>query len=298
VEATDVGSNVTGGTVYAQGWTLDDVRWEAFDASKIEPALLAAVKGASLVEHNAPDYVGYLRRVFADAGEKTLNDIEEWGREEIQHGQALGRWAELADPDFNFAESFARFRAGYKPAHFVSDDTVSIRGSRRGEMIARCVVESGTSSFYSAMRDATEEPVLKEIAGRIAADEFRHYRLFYETLVEQPEADLSFWRKMRVALSRMQESDDDELSYAYYCANVGPEEEAQIPYRRDEYTKAYNASVIPLYQRTHVRKLTQMVAKAVGANPNGRPTAVAEALLWRVMRMRVGLNAAGARAAA
>ena len=58
----------------------------------------------------------------------------------------------------------------------------SIRGSKRGEMIARCVVESGTSSYYSAIRDATDEPVLKEIAGRIAADEYRHYKLFYETL--------------------------------------------------------------------------------------------------------------------
>ena len=57
-----------------------------------------------------------------------------------------------------------------------------MRGSRRGEMIARCVVESGTSSLYSAIRDASEEPVLKEVAGRIAADEFRHYRLFYDIL--------------------------------------------------------------------------------------------------------------------
>ena len=53
-------------------------------------------------------------------------------------------------------------------------------------MIARCVVESGTSSYYSAIRDATEEPVLQEIAGRIAADEYRHYKLFYDTLHAQP----------------------------------------------------------------------------------------------------------------
>jgi rubrerythrin len=120
-----------------------------------------------------------------------------WGREEVQHGRALGRWAEMADPSFNFPSAFERFHAGYKPPHFASDDALSVRGSRRGEMVARCVVESGTSSFYSAIRDATDEPVLKEIAGRIAADEFRHYKLFFETLHAQDEPDLPFWRKLK-----------------------------------------------------------------------------------------------------
>ena len=89
-------------------------------------------------------------------------------------------------------------------------------------MIARCVVESGTSSYYSAIRDATEEPVLKEIAGRISADEYRHYKLFYEILHKQDEPELAFWRKLWVAVGRVRESDDDELAYAYYCANVPP----------------------------------------------------------------------------
>ena len=79
-----------------------------------------------------------------------------------------------------------------------------MRGSRRGEMISRCVVESGTSSYYTAIRDATDEPVLKEIAGRIAADEYRHYKLFYETMNAQAEPDLPFWRKLMVAVGAHQ----------------------------------------------------------------------------------------------
>ncbi len=205
---------VAEGKVFKEGWKLDDVQWEAFDASKVDPALLASVKAASLVEYNAPDYVHYLKRVFKDSGEQTLAAIDHWGIEETQHGLALGRWAELADPTFDFQAAFARFRDGYKAPHFFSEDQASIRGSRRGEMIARCVVESGTSSFYSAIREAAKEPVLAEIAGRIAADEFRHYKLFYETLHEQDEPDLPFWRKLIVALTRVNEADDDELAYA------------------------------------------------------------------------------------
>src|ERR1700744_1343282 len=196
------------GAVFTQGWTLDDVQWSRFDASKIEPWMITAIKGAALVEFNAPDYVSYLKRVFHDAPTQAL--IEEWGTEESQHGRALGRWAEMADPTFNLKETFARFREGYRPIHFTGNDEGSIRGSKRGEMISRCVVESGTSSYSPAIRDTTDEPVLKEIAGRIAADEYRHYKLFYETLNREDEPDMSFLKKLWVAAGRVRESDDDE----------------------------------------------------------------------------------------
>src|SRR5436309_1605085 len=96
------------GAIYAAGWTLDDVGWERFDGSRVEPGLLAAVKAASLVEFAAPDYVTYLKRIFHNSDAKTIADIERWGREEIQHGLALGRWAELADRTFDFKSAFAR----------------------------------------------------------------------------------------------------------------------------------------------------------------------------------------------
>ena len=86
---------------------------------------------------NAPDYVTYLKRVFKHAGPETQADIERWGDEEIQHGLALGRWAEMADPSFDFEDAFARFREGYKPPHFASDDEISIRGSRRAASRSR-----------------------------------------------------------------------------------------------------------------------------------------------------------------
>jgi len=282
--------------VYKQGWNLDDIDWAQFDASKVAPWMLTAIKAAALVEFNAPDYVTYLKRVFKDGGPEILSDIEQWGREEGQHGATLGRWAELADPNFKLDEAFARFRKGYRPAHFAKTEEASVRGSRRGEMIARCVVESGTSSYYTAIRDATDEPVLKEIAGRIAADEFRHYKLFYETLHKQAEPELSSWRKLRIAVGRMSESGDDELAYAYYCASVPAEREASTPYVRAAYAKAGYKTTLRLFRRRHIGKLTQMVAKAVGANPHGRITKLAEGLLWRMLRLRAGL--AGVRAEA
>ena len=285
-------SSMPAGTVYAQGWTLDDIQWSRFDPSRVTPAMLAVVKASALVEFNAPDYVTYLKRVFADGSPETLAAIEQWGCEESQHGRALGRWAEMADPTFRLDEAFARFRKGYRPAHFASGDPNSVRGSRRGEMIARCVVESGTSSYYTAVRDATDEPVLKEIASRIASDEYRHYKLFFDTLNTQAEPDLPLWRKLLVAAGRISESDDDELSYAFYCANVSPEDEAEHPYIRSKYVRLSFLASMDIYRPNHIRKLTQMVAKVVGARVQSRFVDLASALIWRMMRVRAGLSAA------
>jgi len=273
--------------VYKQGWTMDDVHWELFDPQKVDPAMLAAVKAAALVEYNAPDYVSYLKRIFHDSGPATLAAIEQWGEEESQHGRALGRWAEMADPDFKLEDAFIRFRKGYTPAHFQDTGAESVRGSRRGEMIARCVVESGTSSYYSAIRDATEEPVLQEIAGRIAADEYRHYKLFYDTLHAQAEPDLGFWKKLWIAVSRVRESDDDELAYAFYCANVPPEKETITPYKRSKYSKLSTSASMTIYHRKHIQKLVQMVVKVIGADPHGWLANTAEALLWRRLQAKV-----------
>ena len=159
-------------------WTLEDIPWQLFDRAKLEPELVRIVKAASLVEHNGAAYAHHLCRIFADDPE-FQQTARRWGEEEVQHGRALARWAALADPHFDFAAASARFRQGFRVDF---ESARSRRGSRAGEMVARCVVEIGTSSYYTALCEAAAEPVLQEICRRIAADELRHYRLFYKQL--------------------------------------------------------------------------------------------------------------------
>src|SRR5579872_3147434 len=212
-------------------WTLDDIPWQRFDPSRLDPEIVRLVKAASLVEYNGAAYARHLCRIFADDPAFQAS-ARGWGEEEVQHGVALARWAALADPDFDFAAAFARFREGFQ-VDFGTDR--SRRGSRAGEMVARCVVEIGTSSYYTALREAAAEPVLQEICRHIAADELRHYRLFYKNLetclAREP---LGRWRRLTVALGRLLESEDDELAYAYYAANEGG-----APYRRRRCARAY-----------------------------------------------------------
>ena len=84
------------------GWTLDDIPWDRFDRSRLDPELVRIVKAASLVEHNGGAYARHLCLVFADDPE-FQETARRWGAEEVQHGRALARWAKLADPDFDFA---------------------------------------------------------------------------------------------------------------------------------------------------------------------------------------------------
>ena len=94
-------------------WTLQDIPWDRFDGSKVNPDILKVAKAAALVEYNARDYGDYLRNVFHDDLE-FRGASETWVEEEIQHGEALGRWAALADPSFDFDRAIARFRKQYR----------------------------------------------------------------------------------------------------------------------------------------------------------------------------------------
>jgi hypothetical protein len=259
-------------------WTLNEIAWDRFDRSKIDPDILRIVKAASLVEYNGGAYAHHLCRIFDDDPD-FQRDARRWGEEEIQHGKALGRWAELADPDFDFNAAFQRFHAGYQVDF---DCDVSRRGSRAGEMIARCMVEVGTSSYYTALRDAVHEPVLREICRHIAADEIRHYKLFYNNLARCLERErIGFWRRLRVAAGRITESEDDELAYAYYAAN-----ETARPYDRRRYKRAYARRAYALCREHHVAHGIALIFKAVGLSSHGRLVWLASRLIWPVMRYR------------
>jgi hypothetical protein len=260
-------------------WSLHDIPWCDFDRHRIDPALVPVVKAAALVERNSADYAEYLCNVFPDDGD-FQEASRKWADEEVQHGFALGRWGELADPGFDFEASFRRFRSGYR---IPVDARESVRGSRTGELIARCIVETGTSSFYSALRDATAEPVLRAICANIAGDEFRHYKLFYTHMQRYLEREKpGTFRRVLVAAGRYWETDDDELPYAYHCANLTDE-----PYNRKKAAEAYATRAYRYYRPLHVRRAVGMMLKATGLSPRGRLGQIVTKLFWIHLRRQV-----------
>lgn len=260
----------------AEHWKIEDLPWDRLDAAKVGAELLQVVKAAALVEYNADTYAEYLCKVFADDPE-FQDEARRWAVEEVQHGKALGLWAERIDPSWNLEKAMARFRAGYKPEHFFKDVSASVRGSRSGEMIARCMVETGTSSYYSAIGDSCDEPVLKEICKHIAADEFKHYKLFYDTLNRYlDEEKMGRIQRLKIALSRIAESEDDELSYAYFAANAGEAE----AYDRKSCNQAYMRRAYSFYRPKHLDRAVAMIFKACGFKPHTMPYRLATKLAW------------------
>jgi hypothetical protein len=253
-------------------WNLETINWGRFDPAKVDADLLRIVKAASLVERNGGDYAHYLCSVFAD--DPAFQAVaRRWGDEEIQHGEALGRWATLADPGFDHAAACARFTAGFRVP---LEAAVSVRGSRSGELVARCIVETGTSSYYTALAEAAAEPVLQEICRRIAADEFRHYKLFYTHLERYLATErLGFWGRLRVALGRVAESEDDELCFAYHAAN-----QPELPYERSRAAREYGRRAYALVRPHHVERGIAMIFKAVGLTRNRRLKRVASRIAW------------------
>jgi rubrerythrin len=276
------GPNALSPTEYAckmKHWRIDDVAWNAFDPTKVDRSLIPLVKAAAMVERNGRDYARYLGSVFHDDPD-FRHAADYWAEEEVQHGDALAKWAELADPTWDFSAAFDRYRAGYR---IKTDAGASIRGSRTGELIARCMVETGTSSYYTALAEATSEPVLKQVCKLIAADEYRHFKLFYDHMRRYLAREhLGMVGRLRVALRRIGESEDDELAYAYHCGNEPESEE----FSHDRCTAAYMAGAMGCYHYHHIERSTGMVFKTVGLPPRGRLSVGATKLAWHLLQWR------------
>ena len=260
-------------------WRIDDIDWSGFEAGSVDPDVIALVKSAAMVERNGIEYADYLCRVFRD-DPAFCAAAQNWAIEEVQHGDALGRWAELADPGWDFEAAFQRYRSGYKP--LVGED-MSLRGSRTGELIARCMVETGTSSYYSALADATREPVLQQVCRLIAADEYRHFKLFYDHMRRYLDRErIGILRRLRIAVGRIGESEDDELAYAFHCGN----ENVGVPYVHDRCIAGYMSRAIGFYRYSHVERSMGMILKSVGLPPRGRLSRVMSRLFWRTIQWR------------
>lgn len=243
-------------------WRIDELAWDRFDPTLVDPEVVLLVKAASVVERNGTDYATYLKNVFTDDPDFRLA-ADNWSVEEVQHGDALGRWAMLADPAWDYPSAFDRYRASYSVPIEVD---ASVRGSRTGELIARCMVETGTSSFYTALADATDEPVLKAVCKQIAADEYRHFKLFYDHMHRYLKRErIGVLRRTRIALGRVTESEDDELAFAFHCTN----EPAGMAYDHQRCIAAYMSRAMGFYGHGHLDRAIGMIFKTIGFTPHG-----------------------------
>src|SRR5262249_47557537 len=124
-----------------------------------------------------------------------------WLPEELQHGRALRRYVEVAWPEFDWQPAHASFIEEFRP--FCQ---IALEPARCLEMASRCVVETGTASFYRTLSRAAPEPVLSTLPRHIADDEVRHYKHFYRFFRKYQDHDTprraavipALWRRLRM----------------------------------------------------------------------------------------------------
>lgn len=174
-----------GGDTDAPHWSMADL-----DLNRIEHELVRddwftyyLVAGASFIETAADVYTSNLVQHFSDPVARDWL-AKRWQPEEVQHGRALRAYVEAVWPDVAWERGYAGFLVEYSRLCTMEE----LEESRTLEMAARCVVETGTATFYTAVQACAREPVLKTLAGLIRRDEVRHFnyfRSFYHAYQEQ-----------------------------------------------------------------------------------------------------------------
>jgi hypothetical protein len=195
-------------------WRLLDIDFDGIDRCAIADDALAfkIVFLASFIETGSDLYAGNLIEYFAGDAEVSRWLRESWQHEEIQHGNALRTYAARVWPQIDWKHRYDEFFAAYSRTCTVSD----LEPARALELAARCMVETGTSTLYGALHNYAREPVLKDLAARIFADEVRHYRHFYRHFRRYQERERHpRWRIGQTLLRRLFETRTGDGYYAY-----------------------------------------------------------------------------------
>lgn len=163
--------------VSSANWNLSQVPLCAIDRTRVKSreTLFYVLTAASFVEIAADLYTDNLIQFFNGDDEAVDWLSTHWKNEEVRHGQVLRAYVRHVWPEFDWDLAYNSFFQDYSRQCTIEE----FEPTRGLEMVARCVVETGTSTFYQALAKLADEPVLEGIAMRIRAEEVNHYKYFY-----------------------------------------------------------------------------------------------------------------------
>lgn len=200
-----------GGSPTNLRWHLDDLDFTKIDIECVRERddMFLLVCSASFVESSSGTFARNLVDYFADDIEVGHWLSEHWEPEELQHGLALKAYMQSVWPEFDWESAYTAFFSEYSRL-CTTDELEPTRGQ---EMVARCIVEMGTTTYYQALNTVCMEPVLRDLAWRIRTDEVQHYKHFYryflryqqQESLRRPKVLATLWR--RVAELRQSDAD-------------------------------------------------------------------------------------------
>jgi hypothetical protein len=170
-----------------QHWRLEDIPWARLKREAVadNETLFYMVSTASLIESTTHLYSSNLAAHFTGDDEVEGWLREGWETEELQHGRALREYCRHAWPELDWDALYEAFLSDYG-AHCKLENLLPLRSL---ELVSRCVVEMGTSCYYTALSQASADPVLEQVARHIYTDEIGHYKHFYKYFLRYREQE-------------------------------------------------------------------------------------------------------------
>jgi hypothetical protein len=194
-------------------WRVEDIDFSAVNdkLADEDPVMLWLAIAASFTESASDIYTGNLVTYFDDDAEIATWLATHWEPEELQHGRALRTYVEAVWPQFDWERAFAAFLVDYSKLC-----SIEVLGPTRAlELASRCVIETGTSTLYRAVRDTAKDPILREITDHIQRDEVRHFKYFFDFFRRyQVAGGASRWAVAKMLLMRVREIRDSDTMCA------------------------------------------------------------------------------------
>lgn len=246
-------------------WSLDEIPFQDIDRDAVgdDRQLFYMLAGASFVEITSDLYTDNLVAFYRGDDEVTAWLSQQWEPEELRHGKALRRYVETAWPEFDWNAGYRAFLAEYSRCCAVG----LLAPTRTLELAARCVVETGTATFYRALSEMTAEPVLKQLTATISVDEVRHYKHFYRFFLRHREREgASRLAVLRTLWQRTTEVGVEDaflaFKHVFLAANPGSE------FQPGDYD-AFRAGVRKLARRHYPHEMgVRMMLKPLALSPS------------------------------
>ena len=213
--------------------SIAEIPYERIVAERVrgDPLLFYALASASFAEITSDLYTRNLLAFFTEDADVAAWLEGEWQREELQHGAVLKRYVRTVWPEFDWDRVYRRFVAEF--SQYCTVDQLA--QTHALEMAARCVIETGTACFYRMIAEISPEPVLRQIAAAISAEEVRHYKHFYRYFLRYRERERTERSAvLRTLLMRVAEIDAEDAFCAFkhvFLARNGTAEFRRSDYR-------------------------------------------------------------------
>ena len=256
-------------------WRLEDVAWDRFDPAGVDPGTRPPGEGGrdgGAQRHRLRPLPQWrVRRRSRFLGPPTV------GREEV-HKAMPGQMGDAGRPGMGLPGRI-RPLPGRLPTPLEADASV------RGCAPANCrplMVETGTSSYYTALAEATQEPVLKQVCRHLAPTSSATSSCSTTTCA-------ATWRARTSACCAACASPPPRWR------KRGPRTGVRLPLRQQPEGYAYEharcfaacmAGATGFFRSRHIERGMDMIFRAVGLPPRGRLSGLSARPAWRLMRWR------------